>query len=447
MIIDRCSVNRLNYLSLTDVAAFRGDIFMKLWRLLIVIVTLSVGFASYAANPSFADFDRRAKLGYHLNVVFFGASLTWSANASDQSLTSYRAVMQNYLEAKYPKAHFKCYDAAIGGTGSQLGVFRLNRDVLQRNPDMVFLDFAANDDIYSDNPETLASYESIVRRIIIDGKCPVVLMIFPFGWDADSKKFDSMKRRTSILNLAKVYNAPVGDAIKLVTERIEKKEVTNAKIWEFDQVHPGDLGYKNFADAALIGYNDGVARQLKCAAPEKMVYSSKYMVNNRVRISSLGPLPEGWVATHPTLTAAWHDGLMSRWLDDVSYASNRRTVKNADGKKEVFPQKCGRIKAIVNGEMVMLFGEEGVNAGKYHVYVDGKLVTYTPWGWKQPTDLFSAGFVAGTRQHMPVIVPNLDPKTDHLLEIEPVFDETKEQELKLESICVAGGKATVTAVK
>ncbi len=38
----------------------------------------------------------------------------------------------------------------------------------------------------------------------------------------------------------------------------------------------------------------------------------------------------------------------------------------------------------------------------------------------------------------------LDPATPHLLEIEPVFDDAKAQELKIESIGVAGGKATVT---
>jgi hypothetical protein len=36
-----------------------------------------------------------------------------------------------------------------------------------------------------------------------------------------------------------------------------------------------------------------------------------------------------------------------------------------------------------------------------------------------------------------------DPSVPHLLEIEPVFDRAKAQELKLESTCVAGSKATV----
>ena len=39
--------------------------------------------------------------------------------------------------------------------------------------------------------------------------------------------------------------------------------------------------------------------------------------------------------------------------------------------------------------------------------------------------------------------PSLDPATDHTLRLEPVFDPDHEQELRLESICVAGGDARV----
>src|SRR6266436_5194617 len=141
-------------------------------RILIVVAALlsQIAGASAAGGPSFAEFDRRAQAGERLNVVFFGASLTWGANASDPLLTSYRAQIAQRMEARYPEAHFKFWDAAIGGTGSQLGVFRVERDVLRRKPDLVFLDFSANDDIYSDNAETLASYEAILRRLIADAK-------------------------------------------------------------------------------------------------------------------------------------------------------------------------------------------------------------------------------------------------------------------------------------
>ena len=45
------------------------------------------------------------------------------------------------------------------------------------------------------------------------------------------------------------------------------------------------------------------------------------------------------------------------------------------------------------------------------------------------------------------VARSLDPGVPHLLEIEPVFDDAKPQELKLESVCVAGGKATVVLAK
>src|SRR5690606_9136467 len=104
-------------------------------------------------NPSsFTAFDTRAKAGEHLKVVFFGASLTWGANASDPNETSYRAVVRDLLEKEYPAARFRFRDSAIGGTGSQLGAFRLERDVLAHKPDLVFVDFSANDNIYLDDP-------------------------------------------------------------------------------------------------------------------------------------------------------------------------------------------------------------------------------------------------------------------------------------------------------
>ena len=80
------------------------------------------------------------------------------------NLTSYRGLIARELESTYPSAHFRFHDSAIGGTGSQLGAFRFDRDVLRHAPDLVFLDFSANDNINTDDPESQASYEAVVRR-------------------------------------------------------------------------------------------------------------------------------------------------------------------------------------------------------------------------------------------------------------------------------------------
>ncbi len=49
----------------------------------------------------------------------------------------------------------------------------------------------------------------------------------------------------------------------------------------------------------------------------------------------------------------------------------------------------------------------------------------------------------GGRQHYAMIATGLDAQVDHTLEIHPVFAEDEAQELRLESICLAGGEAKI----
>ncbi len=414
---------------------------MRMLSGMLSAILLSAASAA-AASPSFEDFAKRAEAGERLVVVFFGASLTWGANATDPANTSYRAGVAEYLEAAYPKAHFKFYDAAIGGTGSQLGVFRLERDVLRRKPDLVFLDFSANDDIYSDNPETLASYESLIRRIIADGHCPVIQMLFPFGWNAKQGNTEGMKRREANFALAQEYQTQVGDAITLVIERIKKGEAAVEKIWPHDLCHPGDYGYQLFAEAAWEALQKGIKEKTMCRVPEKMLYADTYMTNARVRLSTLGDLPAGWSKGVPNLTAAWHDGLMSRWLDEVVIASNRRSEKSAEGKEEKKPQDVEKLRFRIKGRVLALFGESTPSSGAYRVWIDGQARRHMPHGKKEETDLFSAANnFGGNIQHFQIIATDLDAAAEHAIEIEPVFAAEKEQELRLESVCVAGGEA------
>ena len=236
-------------------------------------------------------------------------------------LTSYRADVARRLEEAYPKAHFTFWDAAIGGTGSQLGLFRLERDVLQHHPDLVFVDFSANDDIGSATPETLASYEAIVRRIVLEGRAPVVQVIFPFQWDVAKGNLDGMLRREAHIAISAAYHTAVGDAIELAQKRVKSGEATIPHLWPADGVHPGNKGYELFADAAWDAFRKAVDGKVACAAPEKMLHAPTYMTSARVRVSSLGQPPAGWKVGTPNLTSAFFDMLMSRWLDDETIAS------------------------------------------------------------------------------------------------------------------------------
>jgi len=391
-----------------------------------------------AATPSFADFDRKAQDGEHLTVAFFGGSLTWGARASDPQKTSYRAIIGRKLEAHYPKAHFTFVDAAIGGTGSQLGVFRLQRDVLAYRPDLVFLDFTLNDGVWDTTPTTLAAYESLVRRIVLEGQCPVVQMFLAARDFVTVGTTGKMLRYQAHLDIARAYHAAIGDAITLMQTKYRDGKLNLDEIWppdSFDVCHPYDPGYAIYAEAGWNGFLQAVATRAVCRVPEKMLYSNGYMNWKRVRLSTLGALPPGWKTTWAGRDYCAYDFLVSRWQDDATVAANFVATNRTNTRpcSAALP-----LKLTFTGSSVLLFGESTPRSCKYRVSIDGQEKVFNACQLGQ----------AGSGRLWETIADGLDTLTPHTLEITPLFENPdKPQELRLESICVAGSPAVAVGVR
>jgi hypothetical protein len=108
------------------------------------------------ARDGLPNFFAKMRAGGKLTVAYFGGSIT-AANGWRPQTTA-------WLQQHYPKAKVTEVNAAIGGTGSDLGVFRLGHDVLEHRPDLVFVEFAVNDGGAS--PEQIyCCMEGIVRQI------------------------------------------------------------------------------------------------------------------------------------------------------------------------------------------------------------------------------------------------------------------------------------------
>jgi lysophospholipase L1-like esterase len=393
----------------------------------------ATGAATAPAAASFADFDRRARAGETLTVVFFGCSLTWGADSTDPVETSYRAVVARKLAERYPRAHVVCHDAAIGGTDSRLGVFRFARDVARRKPDLVFMDFTLNDDSEKADPDHLASYEAILRRAIGELHVPVVQMILCSKDQVACLDLTRFKTRTAHLQLAQAYHAGVGDALALMQERLRAGKLDLDQVWDNpeDGTHPGDLGYALYAEAAMQGFDAAVAGKLACQVPAAWVNASTYGEVARVPLVSLAPLPAGWAVAKPNRTAAWYDSQMSRWLDDEA-----RATKAADGPNP------GTWTFSFRGATVFLYGEANLTGGKLRVQVDGQAPPGRPDGildCRTPHHDTSKLAVA--------IATGLDPTIEHTLMLAPAEDRPGPAEWRIESVCVAGPGATVAVVR
>ena len=386
-------------------------------------------------TPDFAAFDKKARDGQHLTVAFFGGSLTWGARSSDPQKTSYRALIGQKLEETYPKAHFTFIDAAIGGTGSQLGVFRLQRDVLAYEPDLVFLDFTLNDDPYVTTPGTLAAYESLVRRIIAEGNCPVVQMFLAAKSMVTDGTTEKMPRYHAHKKIARAYNTAEGDAITLMQDQWKAGQLDLDHIWppeSFDTCHPYDPGYALYAEAGWNAFRQAVADKAVCRIPEKPLNGNGYRNWKRVRLSSLGPLPQGWKTTFASRDYCAFDFLMSRWLDDVTVGSNFTALDRTRTK----PAPAALpLKLKFTGSSVLLFGETTPRSCSYHVTIDGK-----------ERDFNACQLGQGVGRLWQVVAEGLDPAKEHTLEIAPRFESPDQpQELRIESVCVAGSDSVTVA--
>lgn len=109
---------------------------------------------AYRLRAGLPNFFTKLKTGGPLTIAYFGGSITAASGGwRDQSV--------KWFQQQYPQAQIKQINAGVGGTGSDLGVFRLRRDVLSQQPDLVFVEFAVNDG----GPYIHETMEGIVRQI------------------------------------------------------------------------------------------------------------------------------------------------------------------------------------------------------------------------------------------------------------------------------------------
>jgi lysophospholipase L1-like esterase len=102
------------------------------------------------------NFFRKAQTtGAEIKVGYLGGSITAQKGWRVQTLAHFKQA--------YPQAGFTEINAAIGGTGSDLGVFRVHQDVLSKGPDLLFVEFAVNDG-GTDPKRIIRAMEGIVRQ-------------------------------------------------------------------------------------------------------------------------------------------------------------------------------------------------------------------------------------------------------------------------------------------
>ncbi len=182
-----------------------------------------------------------------LNVVFFGGSITHGQGASNPNLevgTSWAALTTQWLKAQYPAAKINAVNKSIGGTGSMLALMRYERDVKSQNPDLIFIDYAINDNYQGFSKDQSAyTMETLIKAISSDFPTADIVIVLTTDKSNIGKDYDQLLAHKAV---AEYYGIPcinVGTALNTAL---------GGKAWSdyvTDSVHPNDAGYKIYADA------------------------------------------------------------------------------------------------------------------------------------------------------------------------------------------------------
>lgn len=188
---------------------------------------------------------RKLNVDKKLNVVYLGGSVTNGFGSSNSNELSWRALSGKYLKEQFPDAEINLVNAGIGGTGTGFARFRLKTDVLNYNPDLVFIEFSINDSYESYSPETSKLYyESIIHTINnANPNTDIVMVVITDRGNMRNGHTNIVKAH---FDIARYYNLPVINIVDAVAEDM-KENGRDEDYYLNDWAHPNDNGYAFYA--------------------------------------------------------------------------------------------------------------------------------------------------------------------------------------------------------
>lgn len=304
----------------------------------------------------------KLQAGDEVRIGYLGGSITAQAGWRPKTLA--------WFAEQFPQAKVGEINAAIGGTGSDLGVFRLEHDVLVHKPDLLFVEFAVNDG--GAPPEQIyRCMEGIVRQTWRNDPTTDICFVYTLAGNmlqtlqegrfprsasameriAEHYAIPSIHMGVEVARLEKegklIFQGP-----KPATEQ-EKAALGEKILFSPDAVHPyTDTGHQLYLDAVVRS----MARIRDAGRPGPHPLGDPFIANNWEKAQmvplSRARLSEGW-----------------KKLDSQTDAMAKRF---GDRLPEVWKanQPGESIRFRVRGSVIRIYDLVGPDCGQVSIQVD-----------------------------------------------------------------------------
>ncbi|HKL79670.1 MAG TPA: SGNH/GDSL hydrolase family protein [Mobilitalea sp.] len=210
---------------------------------------ISKSLLSMGNNLRLKTAIEKAKRGEDITIAYIGGSITQGAGAKPihtgcYAYKSFLKFVELFGKDGGENIHF--VKAGVGGTPSELGVIRYDRDILKDGavePDIVIVEFAVNDD--GDETKGVC-FESLCKKILSAANNPAVIILF-------SVFLDDYNLQDRLAPIGYHYDLPMVSVKDAVVEQFKltkkKGNIISKKQYFYDVYHPTNDGHTIMSDS------------------------------------------------------------------------------------------------------------------------------------------------------------------------------------------------------
>lgn len=300
-------------------------------------------------------FERMQK-GEEVTVAYLGGSITEGYLVN--SVQNYAYKTTAWLKNIFGNNKIRHVNAGLSGTSSTIGLLRVQADVLDKAPDLVFVEFAVND---ANDVTSKMMYESLVARLIHSETAPAVVLVFTVlenGYTCEEH----------MAAVGEAYQLPMISVDAALSPELSAKTISWSDYAQ-DEAHPTNQGHTYISEFIQCMFAGIMQKQTLDA---EMDYTSckklgdAYSGMNFYNTKNLC-LPElgGFIESNSNVTHFPNNWLWGK--DGGEGMKFRMTGKN----------------------LILLYREANNDRlGTAEIYVDGKLAmkvaSNSPSGWNNP---------------------------------------------------------------
>ncbi len=233
---------------------------------------------------------KKAKNGEKIVIAALGGSITQGSGANS-SATCYVSRIYSYFKALFPETEITLVNAGIGATSSAHGIYRLQSDVLDHDPDIVIVEYACNDAKNYEGFKHKETYENVVRECL-KADCAVLQLCVPNYVSGQSISDGALGEEKQI---GKHYDVPVISVTDVLRPRFNDGTLS-ADDYSKDGTHPNEDGHALVA-SIVTAYFDSLCEKLDGSYTDSKIPSpltsdifsgSVFLSNEEIRPADYG---------------------------------------------------------------------------------------------------------------------------------------------------------------